>query len=99
MAIVTWASTSRTSEREAGLAARCRMVMQAYGGRAAFAKRFNIPFTTVRSWKKIPYKVVPLIHKDNPQKFTSLFCRPDLKWKGAELVSSFRAGQKKRIYS
>lgn len=99
MAIVNWASNSRTGEREAGLAARCRMIMDGYGGRAAFAKRFNIPFTTVRSWKKIPYTVVPVIHNDSPRKFTAVFCRPDLKWNGDKLVSSFRAGQRKRIYS
>lgn len=97
MAKVEWASAKKTSEREAGLAARCKIVMDAYGGRAAFAKRFNIPFTTVRTWKKLPHTVAPLIHNDSPRRFTVSFCRPDLNWSGSELRSSARF--KRPIYS
>lgn len=76
------------------------MVMKAYGGHAAFAKRFNIPFSAVRSWKRIPYTVVPLIHNDRPKRFTAIFCRPDLKWNNkGELQGSYMAGQKKKVYS
>ncbi|AEX65704.1 hypothetical protein DIBBI_gp36 [Xanthomonas phage vB_XveM_DIBBI] len=75
------------------------MVMKAYGGAAAFAKRFNIPFSGVRSWKRIPYTVAERIHNDRPRLFTAIFCRPDLKWDKGKLRGSYMAGNKKRVYS
>lgn len=100
MALVGWTKTHRSDERAAGLKMRCSMVLRAYGGAQYFAKRFGVPFSSVRSWRRIPHTMAGIIHNDKPQLFTATFCRPDLKWDSrGNLKSSFRAGQRKKVYS
>jgi len=98
MAIVKWVNNTRPPEREAGLAARMRMVIKAYGGAYRFAQRFDIPYSTVKGWRRIPHTVVPQIHRDYPRIFTAAFCRPDLNWnKFGDLVSGSR--MRRKLYS
>lgn len=87
-------------EVKAGLVQRCRMVMRAYGGRAAFAKHFGIPYLTVKTWEIIPYYVAPMIQKDSRKLFTSRFCRPDLLfYKSGELKGGKQRIKSKKIYT
>ncbi len=97
---IRWASIGRPAERDAGLNLRMQIVFKGYGGRFAFAKRFNIPYTTVTRWKKIPAHVCGIIHRDRPQLFTAKFCRCDLDFhKDGELKGSIQAGNNVRFYS
>lgn len=88
-------------EVNAGLAARCRMVMQAYGGRMAFAKHFGIRYITVKRWHMIPHNVATMIHNDQKegQRITANFCRPDLRFKDGQMLGDKFEGNRRVFYT